>query len=48
MKVPTGLAVIRRVVVAGITAIMPWGNNSIMRDVVIPGLGCGGSQREKR
>jgi hypothetical protein len=48
MRVPIGLAVIMGIAVAGIPAIMAWENNSIMRDVVIPGLGFGDSPREKR
>jgi hypothetical protein len=45
MRVPIGLAVIMGIVVAGIPAIMAWENNSIMRDVVIPGLGFGKANR---
>jgi hypothetical protein len=43
-----GSVAIKKIVTAGIPAIMAWGNNSIMRDVVIPGLGYGDSPREKR
>jgi hypothetical protein len=39
---------IKNIVAAGIPAIMAWGNNGIMRDVVITGLGYGDSSREKR
>jgi len=43
-----GSVAIRSIVAAGIPAIMEWGNNSTMRDVVIPGLGHGDSPRKKR
>ena len=34
-----GSVAIKNILAAGILAIMAWGNNGIMRDIVITGLG---------